>query len=287
MAPPSTATLMPIADCHAHVIDPARFPLATGGPGYRPKPDEVGTAEQYVAVLDAHGARHALLVQPSGYGVDNAAALDAMRRFPGRFKTIAMVAEDTPERELRRLGDAGVVGVRFNLVAFERDGLTRAGAPRFLARLKALGWWAQVYADDAQWPEVAPVLRASGVRVLIDHFGVRNLAGGLRQPGVQAVLALGRDGNAAVKLSAAFRSATAPAFAEVDPYAAALLAAFGIERCIWGSDWPFIGVPRRPSYAEVLAPLARWLPDADDRARVLWHNPVRLFGFAHSVLEVP
>ena len=33
------------------------------------------------------------------------------------------------------------------------------------------------------------------------------------------------------------------------------------------------------TYADVLAPLSRWLPDAGDRAYVLSHNPRRLFGF--------
>ena len=53
-----------IIDCHAHVIDPGRFPYADG-PGYRPLPHETGTREAFAAVLDAHGAKHALLVQPS------------------------------------------------------------------------------------------------------------------------------------------------------------------------------------------------------------------------------
>src|SRR6516162_361589 len=79
-----------IIDTHAHIIDPARFPFADG-PGYKPLPHEVGTAEAYCAVLDAHGVAHAVLVQPSGYGYDNRAALEAMARYPGRFKTIAVL----------------------------------------------------------------------------------------------------------------------------------------------------------------------------------------------------
>ena len=97
-------------DTHAHIIDPARFPLGTG-PGYKPGPHETGTAEEYCAVLDAHHVRHALLVQPSGYGYDNSATLDAMERFPGRFKAIAVVDPETPEKELWALAERGVVGV--------------------------------------------------------------------------------------------------------------------------------------------------------------------------------
>jgi predicted TIM-barrel fold metal-dependent hydrolase len=268
-----------IVDCHAHIIDPERFPF-TGKKGYQPRADERGTREAFCAVLDEHSISNGVLVQLSGYGTDNSANLDAMKSYPGRFKAIAVVDPDATDRTLENLVDAGVVGARFNLPSYEPDALTRPGAPRFLQRLKALGWFAQIYADDGQWPAAAAVLRASGVRVLVDHFGVRDIAVGTRHPGFQAVLGLGRDGIATVKLSSPFRvSSMLAGYDDLDPYVDELLKAFGVEGCLWGSDWPFINVPRRPLYADVLAPLSRWLPDPGDRAHVLVHNPRRLFGF--------
>jgi transcriptional regulator with XRE-family HTH domain len=112
-------------DCHAHVVDPQRFAYVDGA-GYRPQPHETGTREAFAAVLDAHDVTHALLVQPSCYGVDNAAMIDAMTRFPGRFKAIAVVSPDVTDRELTVLADRGVVGVRFNLVSYERHALAKA-----------------------------------------------------------------------------------------------------------------------------------------------------------------
>jgi predicted TIM-barrel fold metal-dependent hydrolase len=272
-------TLSRIIDCHAHIIDPARFPLATG-PGYKPRLDEAGPREAFCTVLDAHGVRHALLVQPSGYGYDNAAMLDAMASHPNRFKGIAVVDPETPEHELAKLGDLGVVGVRFNLVSYERDALTRTGASTFLARLKALGWHAQIFAHDEQWPELAVILRRSGVKVLIDHFGVRDLAAGVNQPGFQAVLGLGREGKTAVKLSAPFRISREPGtYGDVVPYAKAVIDAFGVENCVWGSDWPFINMPGGFRYAAALQAVERWLENDADLERVLWQNPIRLFGF--------
>lgn len=264
-------------DCHAHVIDTARFPLSDG-PGYKPRPRENGPKETYCGVLDGHGIAHALLVQPSGYGTDNAAMLDAIASHPGRFKGIAVVDPRTSERELEALARCGVVGVRFNLPTYERDGLTRPEAPAFLARLKALGWYAQVYAADAQWPEIAPILRKSGVKVLVDHFGVHDLAAGTGSPGFQAVLGLGRGGNAAIKLSAPFRISREPGYADVKPFARAVPDAFGIENCVWGSDWPFINMDRPVTYATALEAAEHWLGGAD-LDRVLWQNPSRLFGF--------
>ena len=241
-----------IIDCHAHVIDPVRFPFP-GGPGYKPRPEETGTREAFGAMLDQLGATHALLVQPSGYGVDNAAMLDAMTASPGRFKAIAMV-------------DPGA--------------LSRPEAPILLDRLRALGLFAQVYADDAQWAEIAPVLRASRVRVLVDHFGVRDLAGGVGQPGFRAVLALGREGQASVKLSAPFRLSSRPdGYGDLGPFVEALLGAFGPGACVFGSDWPFLGLRTHPDLGGVQKALRRWLPDPRDHQRVLWHNPYRLFRF--------
>lgn len=202
--------------------------------------------------------------------------LDAIAGRPGRFKGIAMIAADTPDAELEKLSAAGVVGVRFNLVSYQPDALSIPQAPRLLARLKERNWCAQIFAHDAQWPELAPLLCASGVEVLIDHFGVRDLSKGPAQPGFQAVLALGRDGRATVKLSAPFRSGAG----DLLPFAEALLASFGLDRCVWGSDWPFLDIPGEPVYEDALAALARWIPDATDRDRVLCRNPARLFGFA-------
>jgi predicted TIM-barrel fold metal-dependent hydrolase len=266
-------------DCHAHVVDPRRFAFVDGA-GYRPQPHETGTREAFTATLDAHGVAHALLVQPSCYGIDNAAMLDAVAHSRGRFKAIAVVAPDIAERELTALADRGVVGVRFNLVTYDRHALARAAAAGLLDRLRELGWFVQIFAQDEQWPELAAVLRRSKVKVLIDHFGIRDIAAGINSSGFRSLLELGRTGLAVVKLSAPFRLVSSPgAYGELDGFAAALLEAFGVDGCVWGSDWPFLAVPDAPRYGELLAVPARWLPDPADRLRVLRHNPIHLFGF--------
>jgi len=266
-------------DCHAHVIDPQRFAYVDGA-GYRPQPHETGTREAFTATLDAHGVAHALLVQPSCYGIDNAAMLDAVAHSRGRFKAIAVVAPDIAERELTALAEGGVVGVRFNLVTYDRQALAKAAAAGLLDRLRELGWFVQIFAQDEQWPELAAVLRRSKVKVLIDHFGIRDIAAGINSSGFRSLLELGRTGLAVVKLSAPFRLVSSPgAYGELDGFAAALLEAFGVDGCVWGSDWPFLAVPDAPRYGELLAVPARWLPDPADRLRVLRHNPIHLFGF--------
>ena len=268
-----------IVDCHLHIIDHGRYPFPPGV-GYTPRSDESGTREALAAVLDAHGVAHALLVQPSGYGFDNSAMLDAMEGAPGRFKAIAVISGEESDRELQALADRGVVGLRFNLVNFEPAAFAGAGMARLLARLRALDWFAQVFARDEQWQAAGPLLRQSGVKVLVDHFGTGDLAQGLAAPGVQAVLELGRSGRAAVKLSAPFRLAAWPdRLGELDRHVEALLEAFGKESCVWGSDWPFLGLSHDVRYPDAMDALQRWLPEEADRDLVLRHNPARLLGF--------
>ncbi|MEP6610201.1 MAG: amidohydrolase family protein, partial [Burkholderiaceae bacterium] len=111
----------PKIDCHAHVLDPARFPYRADTP-YAPMGQEIGTAAQLAQVMDAYGTAHALLVGPnSGYGLDNSCMLDAIARGAGRYKGIAVVAVDTTLDELYALKRAGVVGVAWNITHYEVD----------------------------------------------------------------------------------------------------------------------------------------------------------------------
>ena len=118
-----------IVDCHLHIIDHGRYPFRPGV-GYTPRPDETGTREALAATLDAHGVAHALLVQPSGYGFDNSAMLDAMAAAPGRYKAIAVISGEDPTRSSQGLADRGVVGLRFNLVNFDPAALAGPGMAR-------------------------------------------------------------------------------------------------------------------------------------------------------------
>jgi predicted TIM-barrel fold metal-dependent hydrolase len=62
----------------------------------------------------------------------------------------------------------------------------------------------------------------------------------------------------------------------------ALLEAFTPDRCMWGSDWPFLRAPERIDYGLVLVLVERLIPDPGDRRKVLWDTPMRLFGFDES-----
>jgi predicted TIM-barrel fold metal-dependent hydrolase len=273
---------LPGIDCHNHIIDPRRFPFAPFG-GYRPREDEEGRREALAAALEANEMRHALVIQPSCYGSDNRAVLDALAWRPELFRAIAVLEPETSESELEQLEERGFVGVRFNL-PYDPAALVKAEDAMFLARLKARGWFVQVYGRDSDWQAAAPLLQRSGVKLLIDHMGLESAAGGMNQKGFQAVLSLGQDNDAVIKLSAPFRSSRHPPnFEDIDPFVDAILKHFGCARCIWGSDWPFLNSEPRPTYGAVLSPVFRWFSQESDQIAVLWDNPCRLFGFDREI----
>jgi predicted TIM-barrel fold metal-dependent hydrolase len=115
---------------------------------------------------------------------------------------------------------------------------------------------------------------------MVDHFGRPDVSRGVQQPGFQTLLELGKSGDAVIKLSGAFRSSLQPyPHYDVDPFIEAAIDAFTLERCVWGSDWPFVRMDSRMDYGPTLSCLGRWLTDRDDRDTVLWKTPARLFGF--------
>lgn len=265
-------------DCHNHVFDPARFPYRADT-AYRPSMQEIGTAAQFSALMDACGVQHALLVGPtSGYGTDNRCMLDAIAQGGGRFKGIAVVNHDIGRHDLLALKAAGVVGVAFNPAMSGLAAMREAGA--LFDLLADLDMFAQIQVIEDQLLALEPLIAQTATRLLIDHCGRPTIDAGVNQPGFQALLRLGDNARAVVKLSGLQKfSQQAYPYADAQAFAKQLLDAFGPDRCLWGSDWPFLRAPERLDYAPLLTLTEALLPDADIRRRVMWDTPRRLFGF--------
>ena len=265
-------------DCHCHVLDPARFPYAADV-AYRPAGQELGPLEQYLQVMDAYGIAHALLVGPnSGYGIDNRCLLDAIARGGGRFKGIAVVPLDIDRDGLRRLREAGVIGVAFNATVMGVDHYARTGP--LLRELAALDMLLSLQVEHDQLVSLRPLVERSGVRVLVDHGGRPAAGRGIAQPGFQALLGLARSGRAAVKLSGYQKfSALPPPYADTRPFVDALLEAYTLDACLWASDWPFLRAPQRLDVGPLLRHVERLLPEPGDRRKLFWETPRRWLGF--------
>ncbi|WP_175687779.1 amidohydrolase family protein [Burkholderia anthina] len=265
-------------DCHCHVFDPARFPYRDDTP-YRPVQQEIGTAAQFIRVMDAYRVRHALLVGPtSGYRTDNRCLIDALHTHEGRFRGVAVVDNDIGRAELAALRRAGVVGVAFNPAMEGIDLVTGAGA--LFALLADLGMIAQIQVAGDQMAALGPWLARQPAALVIDHCGRPHSDGGIGQAGFDALLRLAESGNASVKLSGWQKYSRGPhPYEDTWPYARALLRAFGPQHCVWGSDWPFLRAPERLDYGPLLTLFETIVPDAAIRRQIQWDTPRRLFGF--------
>src|SRR4029077_12155581 len=74
----------------------------------------------YLALLDRLSFDRGVLVQPSAYGRDNAAMLDALSAEPKRLRGVAVGGRELTPATLKQWHAAGVRGLRTN--EFRRDG---------------------------------------------------------------------------------------------------------------------------------------------------------------------
>jgi predicted TIM-barrel fold metal-dependent hydrolase len=220
-----------------------------------------------------------VLVQPSFLGTDNQYLLDALRRYP-RFRGIAVVQPTISSDELRALDEAGVVGIRLNLIGAPDPQLDIEPWPALLKGLSELDWQVEVQADARRWPILLLPLLKAGVKVVTDHFGKPDPALGVDDPGFRHLLSTGRTGRVWVKLSGAYRNGDGPVGERIAEAAIPLLRDnFGADHFVWGSDWPHTQFESVAKYPTLRASLDAWLPDPEERRTVLVHAPVTLFKF--------
>jgi predicted TIM-barrel fold metal-dependent hydrolase len=261
-------------DTHAHVIGaPPAYPYVPDR-SYTPHPASV---EAYLAMLDATGMAKGVLVQVSVHGTDNRLLVETLRAHRERLRGIAVIPLGLPDAALAELDEAGIRGLRLNVLFGGGVGLAELESYGALAR--EMGWHLQFLLDARTLPEIAGRLSRLPVPVVIDHMGHMGAEAGLDHPGFRTLVELVRDG-AWVKLSGAFRtSSEGPPYHDTIPFARTLNDA-APDRCVWGSDWPHVsqyeGVPKT---RELLDLMADWVPDEARRRLLFVDNPNRLYGF--------
>jgi len=262
-------------DCHAHVFGPqARFPYIAGA-AYIP-PDQ--TVDDYIRVLNSIGCSRAVLVQPSVYGTNHAAMLEAMRSGKFNFRGVAVVSPTIRDHELEDLHAAGFRGIRINAVS-KNAGLPLEAAPRLAERIKPLGWHLQFFVNVPALEHIEQTLAKLPVNVVIDHFGLIDCSAGLKSPGFQKLLRLLRHDHVWTKLSGPYHiSRQSPLAPNVAPFAQKM-AETAPDRLLWGTDWPHPTAAWIPNDGDLPDMLLDWLPDNSLRNRVLVANPAMLYGF--------
>jgi predicted TIM-barrel fold metal-dependent hydrolase len=272
-------------DAHFHLFGPAdRYKYGTDlryKPPYAP-------LEAYLALARRLGFERFVLVQPSAYGFDNSCMLDAMRAIDPAIRRGVVDLDETSvtDATLAEWDRLGVRGIRVNIspVREKEAGLAASMLPR-IARLAALArelsWHLDFLTPGWLTSELMPTLRELPIAFSVAHFGLFPAKDGARQRGFTDFLALAADGSRRcwVKLTGIYRFSKEPAFADVKPFAQALVAA-APGQLIWGSDFPHLSFHDRVGTIQLYNMLGEWVPDTATRKRILADNPARLFGFS-------
>lgn len=120
--------------------------------------------------------------------------------------------------------------------------------------------------------------RHPDLRIVIDHAGKPDIAADQWQPWADGMASLASQTGAWCKLSGLLTEAgPAPAPGAVQPWAAHMLACFGADRLVWGSDWPVLELAG--SYGQWFAETRQWLAGLSPQAQdaVMDGNARRLY----------
>lgn len=264
-------------DAHAHIFGPAEtFPLS-GASAYAPP---LAPFAAYAAMLQTAGMARGVLVQPSAYGNDHGAILDACARGRGQIRAVGLADPSASDEHLLALRQAGMVGLRFSETGYPGS-IGLDALMRLAPRMKALGLQAHLWCPIATLLDHAASLLALDMVLVVDHLG------GLRAPAPPSQMArfvhIVRDGAWWVKLSLCRASAQFPDYPDLRAFHDALIGA-NPRRLVWGSDWPHIRLgAEAPDVGHLLDLFDAWIGhDQTLRRMILADNPRSLFQFPEA-----
>ena len=282
---PAFAAPPQACDAHFHVFGPPGRYAYAGDLRYTPPHAPL---TDYLKLARRLGFARFVLVQPSAYGIDNSCMFDAIEELAPAVRRAIVDLDETAatDAQLADWHGRGVRGIRVNVspVRQPEAGLAQSMLPR-IARLAAiareLGWHLDFLTPGWLVSELMPMLRELPIAFTVAHFGLFPAKDGVRQPGFQEFLKLVNDGSQRcyVKLTGIYRFSQAPGFADVTPFARALIET-APDQLIWGSDFPHLSFHDKVGTVMLYNKFAEWAPLATMRRRILADNPARLFEFS-------
>ena len=262
-------------DCHVHIYE-GGYPLA---PTATFKPP-AAPLSAYRHMQRALGLERVVLVQPTGYGFDNACLLAALAQLGDAARGVAVLPADVSDAQLQRLHERGVRGLRFMMLAGAGGLLPWDALPGMAARIAPLGWTIHLQLDGRELPQHQAVIDRLPGKLVIDHTGKFIEPVAVDDPAFKALQSLlDREGRW-VKLAAPYETSKAgpPHYDDVSALARALVRSHP-QRCLWASNWPHPNRVPAPSDAALLALLSDWAPNDADREAILVGNAVAACGF--------
>jgi predicted TIM-barrel fold metal-dependent hydrolase len=265
-------------DSHAHIF----LHNLEMAQQHRYVPDYDAPLAHYLTLLDTHGITNGLLVQPSFLGTDNSFMLAALKAYPERLRGVAVIEPGTDLQKLDELHSSGCVGIRLNLIGNPDPDLSKKEWQAIFRKSRDLDWLVEVQIEASRLKGVIEPLLEQEVRVVVDHFGRPDPVLGVNDPGFQYLLSKGKTGRVWVKISGAYRNGEGGRGEQVAFESMPLLRdSFGLQRLVWGSDWPHTQFEKTASYDAAYHLMCDLLPQERDRNIVLWDTPSQLFGFTY------
>lgn len=278
-----------MVDAHAHVF-PAlstRFPRDV----HELFPAERSAdVESFLAVMDAAGVDQAVLVPVSAH--DHYVA-ECVRLHPSRFAAIGVADGDDPDSYLRRAERNGIRGLRMHHLGDPASATDQLRTLALLTALAGAGHVLSFYASLEQLPLLERMLEeVPALSVVLNHLGFPKpddytvdshgrptIESELPPPSLGAVERLAAYPGVNVSVSGEYAFSRRPhPHTDLNPVVERIFAAYGAERMLWASDYPWIA--QEPGYEPQLALVDSYLPDLgpEERAAILGGNARQLFG---------
>ena len=273
------------AQVHAYEADRPGRPWAASLTG----PPSANGAEM-VAAMDTVGVDGAILVSAyTMYRYDPSFVLEVQDQYPGRFGLVAPFDAGDPASSDKIddwVSSEGTVGIRLLLAHGISDGAGESGIARLLSAAHRHNAPVNVYCTErhAQVAEIAK--QFPGVSLIVDHMGlVQPFYPPVPSDGWAALpdlLALASYENVSVKISGAGTLAQTPfPFADIYEPINRILDAFGVGRCMWGTDWT--RAVELLTYEEGVEAfrVGDWL-SSSDRTALMGGNAARIYDWSPS-----
>ena len=267
-------------DTHVHVFEPG-YALSPAR-GYNPPHSTLNDLKHLHATL---GIDRVVFTQPSVYGIDNSAILNASvalnNERPDRARSVVALDMTFSETDLASLDRLGVRGIRLNTDNQGGMPIAFTDIPELCARIKPFKWHLEFLFPGKDILELMPVFESLTVPMSIAHFAYQPASAGLKAPGFQALLELARRGNTWIKISGANRVSRGdlPPYDDVKPMALALVEA-APDHIMWGTDWPHPNKYKvNPNDGDLVDALGDWITDSTLLQKILVDNPARFYRF--------
>jgi predicted TIM-barrel fold metal-dependent hydrolase len=272
-----------IVDTHAHIYsdDEVRYPMI---PEPLRPPAGTGTLDHFRREMTGAGVTHVVAIQTStAYRWDNRFLADTTRAAPPNWTGVCTLDPLDPASPGQLHGlvrESRVRGLRSVTAATNPPTLDHPGVAALWQAALEAGIVVNVLVALRHAAELARMLeRFPSLRVVLDHCFNPKAEDGPDSPLVRAVCELARFPNLHAKLTfVPTGSRSGYPCADMQPTMRAILAAFGPERCVWGSDFPCELWCPNVSYGEHLRLFTEALGLSEaQREAILWETPRRLW----------